>query len=253
MSDLIRQADAYEAERDVANELLSESRGKLSELQALSQIRENDLLNLRVQRDKLAEKYDETVNELKLTEAYLQKASVAVEKHRAERDGLSQALEAANDTLSATESQLQTVSAQLAELYEEVEEYRTQGGSEDEELIETQKALDAVIDKFKILRDAHEEALGNLEAEIAARQREQREHKQAIEAARVEYEEHVRILKRAVNANSDQGALASELFAILKDFQQARADAEVAGDESEKRTAAQYSRQMVTSPNEGRV
>lgn len=250
LSDLIRQADAYEAERDVANELLSESRGKLSELQALSQIRENDLLNLRVQRDKLAEKYDETVNELKLTEAYLQKASVAVEKHRAERDGLSQALEAANDTLSATESQLQTVSAQLAELYEEVEEYRTQGGSEDEELIETQKALDAVIDKFKILRDAHEEALGNLEAEIAARQREQREHKQAIEAARVEYEEHVRILKRAVNANSDQGALASELFAILKDFQQARADAEVAGDESEKRTAAQYSRQMVTSPNE---
>ena len=74
MSDLIRQADAYEAERDVANELLSESRGKLAELQALSQIRENDLLNLRVQRDRLAEKYDETVNELKLTEAYLQKS-----------------------------------------------------------------------------------------------------------------------------------------------------------------------------------
>ena len=92
-----------------------------------------------------------TVNELKLTEAYLQKKRAwRLRKHRAERDGLSQALEAANDTLSATESQLQTVSAQLAELYEEVEEYRTQGGSEDEELIETQKALDAVIDKFKI-------------------------------------------------------------------------------------------------------
>ena len=172
----------------------------------------------------------------------MQNASAAVERHRAERDGLSATLETTNDTLSATESQLQTVSTQLAELYEEVEEYRARGDEDDAELVETRQALDAVIDKFKILRDTHEDALANMEEEVAARSREQAEHQQAIVKAKTEYEEHLRLLKRAVKSESDQGLLATELYAILNDVKLARVDTDVAGDETEERTAAQYSK-----------
>ena len=231
-----------EAERDVANDLLVETRRDLAEGQAKAQIRDSELMDLKIQRDRLAEEYAEAANTLKLTEAYLQNASAAVERHRAERDGLSATLETTNDTLSATESQLQTVSTQLAELYEEVEEYRARGDEDDAELVETRQALDAVIDKFKILRDTHEDALANMEEEVAARSREQAEHQQAIVKAKTEYEEHLRLLKRAVKSESDQGLLATELYAILNDVKLARVDTDVAGDETEERTAAQYSK-----------
>lgn len=246
---IVRAADEADAERAVASEQLAETRAELSDVQAESELRESQLLELTIRCDRVEDELTQTTNELKLTEAYLEKAGAAIEKHRAERDGLQRALESANDNLSARESQLQAMSAQLAELYEEVEEYRMEDDEIDEELTQTRQNLDAVIDKFKALREVHEAALENLQNEIAERVRDQRKHEKAMEASKIEYEKHMRMLKKAVESKSDMGALASELFSLLTDLQMAEEDARVAGKETELRTAAQYSDSIVPPAN----
>jgi chromosome segregation ATPase len=246
---IVRAADEADAERAVASEQLAETRAELSDVQAESELRESQLLELKIRCDRVEDELTQTTNELKLTEAYLEKAGAAIEKHRAERDGLQRALESANDNLSARESQLQAMSAQLAELYEEVEEYRMEDDEIDEELTQTRQNLDAVIDKFKALREVHEAALENLQNEIAERVRDQRKHEKAMEASKIEYEKHMRMLKKAVESKSDMGALASELFSLLTDLQMAEEDARIAGKETELRTAAQYSDSIVPPAN----
>jgi hypothetical protein len=120
----------------------------------------------------------------------------------------------------------------------------------EEELEITRANLDAVIDKFKELRAVHEAALANLEEEIASRVLDQREYEKAMEISKVEYEQHLRILKRAVESRSDVGMLASELFSLLTDLQMAQEDAKRAGEETEKRTAAQYSNSIIPTANQ---
>jgi len=246
---IVRAADEADAERAVASEQLAETRAELSDVQAESKLRESQLLELKIRCDRVEDELTQTTNELKLTQAYLEKAGAAIEKHRAERDGLQRTLESANDNLSARESQLQAMSTQLAELYEEVEEYRMEDDEIDEELTQTRQNLDAVIDKFKALREVHEAALENLQSEIAERVRDQRKHEKAMEASKVEYEKHMRMLKKAVESKSDMGALASEMFSLLTDLQMAEEDARVAGKETELRTAAQYSDSIVPPAN----
>lgn len=231
---------SVEAERDVASESLTETRRALAEAQAEAQLGKNEILDLRVQRDRIAQDYEETLNELKLTESYLQKASSAVEKHRAERDGLSRALEEANDKLSQTEVQMQAMSTQLAELHKEVEGHREGERPQTQELQETRQTLDAVIDKFKTLRDAHEELLVNFDEQVDARALDQREHERVLENLQEQHEERLSLLQSALSAGSDQGSLLSELLTILDDITSASKDAELAGDETEARAALQH-------------
>ena len=240
---------SVEAERDVASESLTEARRSLAEAQAEAQLAKNEILDLRVQRDRFAQDYEETLNELKLTEGYLQKASSAVEKHRAERDGLSRALEEANDKLSQTEIQMQAMSAQLAELHKEIEGYRDGERPQVQELEETRHALDAVIDKFKTLRDSHEELLVSFDEQVDARALEQREHERVLENLQEQHEERLAVLQSALRSKSDQGALLSELLTILDDVTSASKDAQLAGDETEARTALQHTNKPAPPPN----
>jgi hypothetical protein len=105
--------------------------------------------------------------------------------------------------------------------------------------------LDAVIEKFKTLRDVHEETLEKLEYEISERQREKDEYELFMANYKGEYEQHMRLLKKAASTKSDATALASELYSILTETERAIADAQLAGNEAETRTAAQYSQQIV--------
>ncbi|CEG00530.1 unnamed product [Ostreococcus tauri] len=212
-----------EAERDVANELLIEVRQSLADSQA----------------------------EVQLSEAYLQNATAAVEKHRVERDGLARALEESNDMVQAAEAQLQAMSAQLAELYQEVEEYRSMETTENAELKETQDALDAVLEKFQLLRDHHEDLKAEVSTALDARERDKVEHRNMIAQLNSDYEDRLSTLQ--LSSNSDKGALLVELLDILSDVVSANEDAQLAGDDTEARTEAQYAKKDAPPPNEEAV
>ena len=243
-----------EAERDVANELLTEVRQSLADSQAEVQVRTNKIMDLTLQRDRLTEENERNsneLNELKLTEAYLQNATAAVEKHRVERDGLARALEESNDMVQAAEAQLQAMSAQLAELYQEVEEYRSLETTENVELKETQDALDAVLEKFQLLRDHHEDLKAEVSTALDARERDQVEHRKMIAQLNSDYEDRLSTLQ--LSSNSDKGALLVELLDILSDVVSANEDAQLAGDDTEARTEAQYAKKDAPPPNEEAV
>ena len=245
LKESLKHTDQFQAERDVANEALAEVRNELAEVQAQGQLREARLLQLQLEFDTLTDDFEEKSNELDLTEAYLQKSVAAVEKHRMERDGAARAMDLMSDELSATQSKLEAASSQLAEIYEEVTEYRQQEEMENEELLQNRASLDAVIEKFKTLRDVHEETLEKLEYEISERQREKDEYELFMANYKGEYEQHMRLLKKAASTKSDATALVSELYSILTETERAIADAQLAGNEAETRTAAQYSQQIV--------
>ena len=231
--ELSKNAEQLHQELDFANETLVEARNELAKAQAQSRLQDARLIELQLQFDTLTNDFKEKSNELALTEANLQK-SIAADKDRAESDSSEQALDILRKDLSTTQAKLETASTQLARVYVEVMEYRQKEEQENAELMELHLSFDAVIDKFKILQGAHEETLERLEDEVTERQRENEEHAKYQD----EYDQHLQLLKKAASAKTEFEALANELHGVLSEMERAIDDAQLAGNEADKRTAA---------------
>ena len=231
--ELSKNAEQLHQELDFANETLVEARNELAKAQAQSRLQDARLIELQLQFDTLTNDFKEKSNELALTEANLQK-SIAADKDRAESDSSEQALDILRKDLSTTQAKLETASTQLARVYVEVMEYRQKEEQENAELMELHLSFDAVIDKFKILQGAHEETLERLEDEVTERQRENEEHAKYKD----EYDQHLQLLKKAASAKTEFEALANELHGVLSEMERAIDDAQLAGNEADKRTAA---------------